>query len=353
MKGFTLVFLLILSIQCLAQTPSQSAVVSSDPKITQAGMETLSQGGNAFDAAVAMATVITQMQGKTLSGTWVIKDARASEPRFTAVNSKLPLTTLVISSDSKQIQVKETKPLVSQYEDIKIITASNQSGIATILALKILSQFEMHDLSDADQKHLVIESLRRANCKILTQNPRTSDLNAILSDQEVEKLRDSIKMNQATSSLSCAKPLQAMQSYHYSVLDKQGNQVAASIVLNEDNIYSAPLLLDMKEGIGSLGTTGGHQEAAVLVQSLLTALDDYYPQTWMLAPRFAPTISGVVEYEKALPVPLRNGLRLRGYQLQETKDFGDVQGIFWETKNNKVYAASDIRGKGLALVKKM
>ncbi len=362
MKGFLQICFLCIAIPCFAQNPTESAVVSSDPIATRAGMEILNQGGNAFDAAIAMTNALGVKSA--LSGTWLIHDVRASDSKYVVIQGNSSAHDYLAQKSAlhkisprleKLNQVQESKPLISQYEDIKIITAPNKSGLAVVMALKILAGFELNDLSDADLKHLIVESIRRVNCDVLNQESNNLEPTTLLSENHIQKLRFSIKMNRATStaSLGCAMLSKAEpKSVNYSVLDEQGNQVAAS--LTENSAFSAPILFDMKEGVGSLGTSGAYKEPAVLVLSLLTALDDYYPQTWMLAPRFTQgAMADVIEFEKAFPVPLQNSLKLRGHQLREVHDFGDVQGIFWDKENNKVYAASDLRGKGLALVKKV
>jgi gamma-glutamyltranspeptidase/glutathione hydrolase len=60
----------------------------------------------------------------------------------------------------------------------------------------------------------------------------------------------------------------------------------------------------------------------------------------------------VVEYEPgAFTVPMQHALEIRGHHLkQSSAPYGDMQAIFWDKKNNRMLAASDPRGQGLAVV---
>jgi gamma-glutamyltranspeptidase len=71
-------------------------VSSANPLATQAGLDTLQEGGNAFDAAVAVAAALNvvepMMSGIGGYGAIVIYDARKGETRFLDPGTKFPAT---------------------------------------------------------------------------------------------------------------------------------------------------------------------------------------------------------------------------------------------------------------------
>ncbi len=404
LKGFLRICLLILVPQSgITQTPSQSAIVSSHPLATKAGFEILKQGGNAFDAAVCVAAVLSVVNKEIYGGgIWLLRDARQEQIQDhildarlitnTSQNApqenplvglaylathygKLPLSKTLkpamqlakkeLSINAKLSEVALSKPLQREYHDMMISTAPLPSigGIGLIMALNILADFELNDLSDADIKHLIIESLRAMDCDeanyLSDIDSAKANFAKLISKDHALEWRKKIKMNQAMSGsvLDCKKAAKHESKVaHYAVLDQQGNSVSATLTSQDEQLtLHSPSLFEMPEGIGLISATDGTRSPGILLLSLLTAKDDYYPSTWMLTPRFYPSNSSTrVEFETGgFPASLQNALKLRGYQLKEVAPFGNVIGIFWDKKDNKVYAAADPRGKGLALVEKI
>lgn len=75
-------------------TPPQAAIASAHPLATQAGMDILEQGGNAFDAAIAVAASLGVVEpfsaGIGGGGFWLIHDAKTSKNTFIDAREKAP-----------------------------------------------------------------------------------------------------------------------------------------------------------------------------------------------------------------------------------------------------------------------
>ena len=93
-----LIFLTLSLIGCSSTTPTTKhtgAVASAHPMATQAGIDILKQGGNAFDAAVATAAVLAVVEpysaGMGGGGFWLLHDATAQKDIFVDAREKAPL----------------------------------------------------------------------------------------------------------------------------------------------------------------------------------------------------------------------------------------------------------------------
>lgn len=77
-----------------ASTPTQAAIASAHPLATQAGMDILAAGGNAFDAAVAVAASLGVVEpfsaGIGGGGFWLIHDAKSDKNTFIDAREKAP-----------------------------------------------------------------------------------------------------------------------------------------------------------------------------------------------------------------------------------------------------------------------
>ena len=90
------------ALQPTQNTPTNPAigasgmVSSANPYVTQAGLEILSEGGNAFDAAVAVAAALNvvepMMSGVGGYGAIVVHDAQSGETRVLHAGSRMPAT---------------------------------------------------------------------------------------------------------------------------------------------------------------------------------------------------------------------------------------------------------------------
>ena len=69
-----------------SSTPAQAAIASAHPLATQAGMDILDQGGNAFDAAIAVAASLGVVEpfsaGIGGGGFWLIYESTADKNLF-------------------------------------------------------------------------------------------------------------------------------------------------------------------------------------------------------------------------------------------------------------------------------
>ena len=82
------------SVKTPEPTPRQAAIASAHPLATQAGMDILAQGGNAFDAAIAVAASLGVVEpfsaGIGGGGFWLIHDAKADKNTFIDAREKAP-----------------------------------------------------------------------------------------------------------------------------------------------------------------------------------------------------------------------------------------------------------------------
>lgn len=80
----------------LRPSPAQHAIASAHPLATQAGLDMLAQGGNAFDAAVAVAATLAVVEpysaGMGGGGFWLLHDATRQRDIFIDAREKAPLS---------------------------------------------------------------------------------------------------------------------------------------------------------------------------------------------------------------------------------------------------------------------
>ncbi|MCF6236411.1 MAG: gamma-glutamyltransferase family protein [Gammaproteobacteria bacterium] len=312
--------------------------------------------------------------------------------------------------DLKKYQVVERKPVYGYYHGTKITSAAPPSsgGVALITMLNILSGYDLNSLEPAQQKHLIIEAMRRAyrDRALYLGDPDFFDvpLEQLMSQPYAAGLRASIHSEKATPSLMLSGGLDESSGFHtthFSVLDKEGNRVSATLSINypfgaafvvpgtgvllndemddfsakpdvpnayglvggEANAIAAgkrplssmtPTFLENKDGIAILGTPGGSRIITMVLLAALDFMEGNHPESWVKLKRYHHQyLPDEVQYEvDALDQNSLESLKSAGHHFKpRDRTYGNMQAILWDLKSNQVKAASDPRGEGLAEVR--
>ena len=313
-------------------------------------------------------------------------------------------------ADLKNYKVVERQPVTGSYRDLKIVSAAPPSsgGIALVETLNILQEFDLNKLSPVTQKHVIIEAMRRAY-RDRAQYLGDPDFVAIpdsrlLSAAHARQLASSINAEKATPSQSLPAAVAGKEgdnTTHFSVLDKAGNRVAATlsinypfgaayvppgtgVLLNDElddfsakpgipNAYGlvgshanaiapgkrplssmSPTFVESEHGIAILGTPGGSRIISMVLLGILQYAQGADAQTIAAYPRFHHQyLPDVVQYEtRGLETEEIKALERLGHATKDIgRPYGDMQVVLWQRADNRVSAASDPRREGQASVK--
>jgi gamma-glutamyltranspeptidase/glutathione hydrolase len=306
-------------------------------------------------------------------------------------------------------RVVERKPLIGEYHGARIVSASPPSsgGIAVIDALNILSGFDLKKVDSATRKHLIIESMRRAyrDRAIYLGDPDfiKMPLAQLSSVDYAAGQRSSIRADKAMPSNLLpgieSEPA-GMQTTHFSVLDADGNRVAATISVNlffgtgymppktgvllnntmddfstkpgrpnEFGLVGAtanaiapnkrslssmsPTFVETPHGLMIVGSPGGSFIISMVLLGTLNYLDGMNAAEVVKYPHYHHQyLPDEVDYEQgALTDAEITALQAMGHKLDmSTRRWGNMQVITWDFASGRVEAASDPRGEGEGLV---
>lgn len=145
-------------------------------------------------------------------------------------------------ADLDGYQVKVRDPLRFRYRGWDIVTAPPPSsgGVALAEMLNILSAWDLPKMDTATRVHLIVEAMRRAyrdRAYFLGDPDFVKDIPVarLTSATYADAQRKGIAMDKATpsSSLPGAPPQKVgAHTTHYSIIDAQGNYVAATLTVN-------------------------------------------------------------------------------------------------------------------------
>jgi gamma-glutamyltranspeptidase/glutathione hydrolase len=309
--------------------------------------------------------------------------------------------------DLSSYRVVERPPVVGHYRGWRVVSASPPSsgGVLLVEMLNMLSNFDLSRLDAADRAHLRIEVMRRAY----------RDRAAFLGDPDfvsvpvvrlthpfyADGLVRDIRLDRATRSLPQPRDSGGPDTTHFSILDREGNLVAATlsinypfgsgfvppgtgILLNDEmddfsarpgapNVYGlvggkanaiapgkrmlssmTPTFVDSDHGVAVLGTPGGSRIITMVLQGVLGLVAGQPPAEWVARPRFHHQyLPDEVQYESGAFTKAEKGaLEAKGHRLRQIPDgFGNMQAVYWDRADDRVQAASDPRGIGMAEVR--
>lgn len=305
----------------------------------------------------------------------------------------------------------EREPIHFKYRDAEIWSAPPPSsgGVALGQMFGMLQQFDYANKNSVDRAHLLVEVMRRAYRDRAEHLGDPDFVNVpvqkLLEPLYLEEIAANISGSHATPSKDLppvAPPPSGPHTTHFSIIDKAGNRVSATLSINlpfgagytvagtgvllnnemddfsaqpgTPNAYglvgtAANAIAPHKRPLSSMtptfmeygpadnrqlaiiGTPGGSRIITMVFLGLLEALDGKNPQAWVDRPRFHHQyLPDVVEYEpQAFTPELAAALEQKGHRLQQTeRAYGDMHVVRWTQKNGLVEAASDKRRLGSA-----
>ncbi len=312
--------------------------------------------------------------------------------------------------DLAAYRVHEREPVRFAMGPHRFITAPPPSagGIALATITQILEHWSWQELGPIDQTHLLIEAMRRAyrdRAQFLGDPDFfTVPTARLISRHHADRLAAGIRLEERTNSLALpeAMALEADGTHttHFSVLDRHGNMVAATLSINtpfgsayvppgtgvllnnemddfsaapgQPNTYGlvgsqanaivpgkrplssmTPTIIESPGSFAILGTPGGSRIITMVLLGALEHLDGEAPSQWVARPRFHHQyLPDVVQHEPdAFNATLRAGLLSKGHKLKSVgRRYGNMQAILWNVEKQEVQAASDPRGIGSARV---
>ena len=312
--------------------------------------------------------------------------------------------------DLRDYKVIERQPVIAHYKGIKLISAPPPSsgGIVMAQVFGILENFDLSAMDNIASKHHIIEAMRRAyrDRAVYLGDSDYFDVPVarLLDHDYLDGLALGIDAKRATPSAELGDTpglAQAgTQTTHFSVMDTDGNRVAATlsinlifgssfvaegtgVLLNDEmddfsiksrtpNVYGligdkanaieagkrplssmSPTFLESKDRVAILGTPGGSRIISMVLLAALDFAEGKLPTSWVSLSRYHHQyLPDVVQFEQnGLSFKEQRSLRELGHKLSEkNRRYGNMQAILWDKKANRVYAASDPRGEGEAKV---
>jgi gamma-glutamyltranspeptidase/glutathione hydrolase len=306
-------------------------------------------------------------------------------------------------------RVIEREPVHGIYHDIRITSAPlpSSGGIVLMEILNILQGFDLDSIDKVQRDQTIVEAMRlayRDRARYLGDPDFVRvDVPRLIDPAYAAKLREEMRGREKSPVVAPAKAAgDGANTTHFSVIDRDGNRVAATlslntpfgsgfmppgtgVVLNNEmddfvvkpdvpNNYGlvgsdanaiapgkrplssmTPTFLENDDAVVVLGTPGGSRIISmVLLATLEFAHGQGGPMEWVKLPRFHHQyLPDIVAHEpRTFDNAETQTLEQRGYRLEVVRGgYGNMQLVMWHKKTGRVEAVSDPRGEGRGLVK--
>ena len=309
--------------------------------------------------------------------------------------------------DFKQYEVVERTPVIGQYRGNRIVSAPPPSsgGVALVTMLNILERYRLKHLTALQRQQVIVEAMRRAyrDRAEYLGDPDFVDVpvKQLIDKNHAAQWQRSISLKQATPSKTLGRATDTSggnHTTHFSILDKAGNRVAATlsinypfgsgfmppgtgVLLNDEmddfsakpgvpNVYGlvgaeanaiapgkrmlssmSPTFIESKQGIAILGTPGGSRIITMVLLAGLGYTEGLGADAMVSLPRYHHQyLPDKIFYEpEAVSDKQRVHLQSMGHELKALQQpYGNMQVVIWDKQANTVSAASDPRGEGKA-----
>lgn len=308
--------------------------------------------------------------------------------------------------DLARYRLMERDPLKFRYRDATITTISlpSSGGLVLAEALQILERFDLADLPAAERDHLIVEALRRGfhdRARYMGDADFVTVPETRLKSRQYAAERaasiDPARVTPSSELGSRSAPADGTNTTHFSIVDAEGNRVAATLSVNgpfgaatvagtsgvllnntmndfaltpeASNLYGlsgshanliapgkrplssmSPAFVEDKRGVLVLGTPGGSRIISMVLLGILTHLagGPADPERVVGIPRFHHQyLPDRIEMEPMQFGPeWRQALEAKGHVVQEGKRrWGNMQAVFVDGVTRQATAASDPRGK--------
>ncbi|WP_328988170.1 gamma-glutamyltransferase [Thiorhodovibrio winogradskyi] len=324
------------------------------------------------------------------------------------------------TEDLSDYRIIERAPIVFDFAGWTITSAPPPSagGVGLAQMLGMLAELHLEDQDRVASVHRIVETMRRAyrDRAAFLGDPDQVEipLARLMHPYYLAGLARDIHPTRATPSLPPSLPAdlpsglpshvpasEGQDTTHFSILDDEGNRVAATlsinypfgagfvppgtgVLLNDEmddfaaqpgtaNVYGlvggeanaiapgkrmlssmSPTFAESDQGVAILGTPGGSRIITMVLNALLALSKGGTPADWVDAPRFHHQyLPDVIQHEPdAFTAEETAALAAMGHRLEpiDPKMFGNMQAVYWDRAGQRVLAASDPRGQGAASV---
>ena len=309
-------------------------------------------------------------------------------------------------ADLASYEVKEREPLSGEYRGYQITSSAlpSSGGTVLMLALNQLSGFDLTRATQDQQRHWVIEVMRRAyrdRARYLGDADFVTIPDYLTSIAYAEHIRADIDDQLATPSQDLpSRDATGENTTHFSVIDSAGNHVAATlsinypfgsgfvaegtgVLLNDEmddfsaqlgkaNAYGlignsanaiapfkrpmssmSPTFIENDDSLMITGTPGGSRIISMVLLSILDFVAGKTAREIVTTPRYHHQFSpDEVQIESTgFSADDILALRERGHHIHQlNRRYGDMQTIIVDKRTGVVDVASDPRGEGLAAI---